>query len=355
MSCYEKRRARLVAWTGENNLDLFLATAGVNLRYLTGFTGEGMGAISGERTMVVTDRRYEVEVGQELPDCEVVFAEEGYLEELAAHINCLGKCRAGFESRHLTYAAHQKLSELAESVELAPTKGVVEQQRAVKEDGELQAIRTAARVTDEALQAVLAELAAGISERELALRLRQEIVRAGGEDVSFAPVVAFGENSAKAHAVASERCLAAGDVVLIDVGAEVDGYCSDMTRTVMMGEPNEKFSEVYRLVREAQQAAMAAIAPGVPAEEVDGRARAVIDDSSYQGRFGHSLGHGVGLEVHELPRLSKSSEDILAAGQVVTNEPGIYLPEWGGVRLEELVLVTEQGAEPLTQTPYLAL
>ena len=355
MSYYPKRRARLVEWASGNDLDIFLVTAAVNLRYLTGFTGEGMGAISGDRTLVVTDRRYEVEAGQELPDCEVVFAEEGYLQELAGYISCLGRCRAGFESQHLTYAAHQKLSELAASAELVPTKEVIERHRAVKDDGELQAIRAAARVADEALQAVLAELAAGISERELALRLRQEIIRAGGEDVSFAPVVAFGENSAKAHAVASERRLAAGDIVLIDMGAKVDGYCSDMTRTVMMGQPSEEFGEVYQLVREAQQAAMAGIAPGMPAAEVDARARAVIDASSYQGRFAHSLGHGVGLEVHELPRLSKSSEDVLAAGQVVTNEPGIYLPEWGGVRLEELVLVTEQGAEPLTRAPYLAL
>ena len=192
----------------------------------------------------------------------------------------------------------------------------------------------------------------GVSEQELALRLREQIMRAGGAGVSFDPVVAFAEHSAAAHAVPSSRKLAPGDVVLIDAGAQVDGYCSDMTRTVIAGEPDEKFTEVYRIVREAQQAAMAAMEPGVHAAEVDARAREVIDASPYPGSFGHSLGHGVGLGVHELPRLGKRSEDVLAAGQVVTAEPGIYLPPWGGVRLEELLLITEDGAEPLTRTPY---
>ena len=355
MSLYLQRRAGLREWTAQNSLALFIVSSTVNLRYLTGFTGEGIGVIGQDKIVVITDRRYEVEAMQELSDCEVRFAEQGYLKELAACISDRGKCRAGFESQHLSCASYEKLKALPHPAELVPAQDVVEKQRAVKDDGEIAAIRRAAQATDEALQAVFAELAVGISERELALRLRAAMVRAGGDDVSFDPVVAFGENSARAHAVPGNRQLARGEIVLIDAGTKVDGYCSDMTRTVVMGEPDDKFAEVYRIVRKAQQAAMAAIRPGVLAAEVDAQARAVIDASPYCGSFGHSLGHGVGLEVHEAPRLGKSSEEVLAAGHVVTDEPGIYMPQWGGIRLEELVLVTEQGAEPLTQTPYLEL
>ncbi len=355
MTSYKSRRAGLVEWAGENNLEAFIITSEVNLRYLTGFTGEGLGAISADQAMVVTDRRYEVEAAGQLSDCEVLFAEEGYLQELALYLGKLGKSRVGFESRHLTYASFQKLGELAGDVELVPTEQVIEKCRAVKDEREITAIRQAAEAIDQALQAVLGELVVGVSERELALRLREEVMQAGGDDVSFDPVVAFAEHSAAAHAVASARELAPGDIVLIDAGAKVEDYCSDMTRTVIAGEPDEKFAEVYQIVRGAQQAAMAAIGPGVQAAEVDAIAREVIDASPYRGRFGHSLGHGVGLEVHELPRLGKRSEDVLAAGQVVTNEPGIYLSDWGGVRLEELLVITEGGAEPLTKTPYLEL
>jgi len=207
-------------------------------------------------------------------------------------------------------------------------------------------------VVSEAVPRVIAELTLEITERQLSLRLREAILQAGGDDVSFEPIVAFGENSARAHAVPTERRLAQGDIVLIDAGAQVDGYCSDMTRTVVFGELTNKFIEIYQTVRRAQQAAMAAIIPGAQAAEVDAQAREVIDSSPYEGSFGHSLGHGVGLEVHEDPRLGKNSKDVLKAGQVVTAEPGIYLPGWGGVRLEELVLVTQQGAEPLTQASY---
>jgi len=355
VSSYARRRHELSKWLAQNKLELFIVSSRPNLRYLTGFTGEGIGLIGPDTAVLITDRRYEVEAGEEAPDCQIIFAERGYLRQLAGYLAELGGCRAGFESQHLSYANYRKLAELADAAELVPAEGVVEEQRAIKDETEIAAIRRAAQVVSAAVPQVVAELAVGITERELSLRLREAILQAGGDDVSFEPVVAFGENSARAHAVPTERELAAGDIVLIDAGAKVDGYCSDMTRTVVFGEPTEKFIEIYQTVRQAQQAAMAAIMPGAEAAEVDAQAREVIDNSPYEGSFGHSLGHGVGLEVHEGPRLGKNSEDVLEVGHVVTDEPGIYLPGWGGVRLEELVLVTEQGARPLTQAPYLEL
>ena len=355
MSSYARRRHELSKWLEQDELDLFIVSSRPNLRYLTGFTGEGIGLVSPSEAVLITDHRYEVEAGEEAPDCQVIFAEQGYLQQLAGYLTELGRCRAGFESEHFSYANYRKLAELADAAELVPSEEVVEGQRAIKDDTEIAAIRRAAQVVSEAVPQVLVELTVGITERELSLRLREAVLQAGGDDVSFEPVVAFGENSARAHAAPTQRKLAQGDIILIDAGGKVDGYCSDMTRTVVFGEPNKKFIEIYQTVRQAQQAAMAAIAAGALAAEVDAQAREVIDGSPYEGRFGHSLGHGVGLDVHEGPKIGKNSEEILVAGQVVTNEPGIYLPGWGGVRLEELLLVTEQGAEPLTYAPYLGL
>jgi len=353
VSSYARRRHELSKRLEQDELDLFIVSSRPNLQYLTGFTGEGIGLVSPSQVVLITDRRYEIEAGEEAPDCQVIFAERGYLQQLASYLAKLEQPRAGFESQHLSYVNYQKLAELADAAELVPAEEIVEGQRAIKDDTEIAAIRRAAQVISEAVPQVLAELTVGITERELSLRLREAIIGAGGDDVSFEPVVAFGENSARAHAVPTERKIAQGDIVLIDAGAKVDGYCSDMTRTVVFGEPSQKFIDVYKTVRQAQQAAMAAITPGAQAAEVDAQAREVIDSSPYEGSFGHSLGHGVGLEVHEEPILGKNSEDVLRAGQVVTDEPGIYLPGWGGVRLEELVLVTQQVAEPLTQASYL--
>jgi len=353
VSSYARRRHELSKRLEQDELDLFIVSSRPNLRYLTGFSGEGIGLVSPSEAVLITDRRYEVEAGEEARDCQIIFAEQGYLQQLGSYLAELEQPRAGFESQHLSYANYRKLVELADGAELVSVEGVVEGQRAIKDDTEIAAIRRAAQVISEAVPRVVAELIIGITERELSLRLREAILQAGGDDVSFEPVVAFGENSARAHAVPTDRKLSQGDIVLIDAGAQVDGYCSDMTRTVVFGDPTNKFIEVYQTVRRAQQAAMAAIVPGAVAAEVDAQAREVIDSSPYEGSFGHSLGHGVGLEVHEEPRLGKNSEDVLKVGQVVTDEPGIYLPGWGGVRLEELVLVTQQGAEPLTRAAYL--
>jgi len=353
VSSYARRRKELSESIQQDELDVLIVSSRPNLRYLTGFTGEGIGVVGPSWAVLITDRRYEVEAGEEAPDCQIIFAEQGYLQQLASYLAKLERPRAGFESQHLSYANYRKLVELADAAELVPVEGVVEGQRAIKDDTEIAAIRQAAQMVSGAVPQVLAELTIGITERQLSLRVREAILAAGGDDVSFEPVVAFGENSARAHAVPTERKLSAGDIVLIDAGAQVDGYCSDMTRTVVFGDPTNKFIEVYQTVRRAQQAAMGAITPGVQTSEVDAQAREVIDSSAYEGSFGHSLGHGVGLEVHEGPRIGKNSEDVLAAGQVITNEPGIYLPGWGGVRLEELVLVTQQGAELLTNAAYL--
>ncbi len=342
-------------WSEENDLQAFVVSAPANLRYLTGFTGEGIGVLTPQELTVITDRRYEQEAAAQLQDCRAIFAAAKYQSDVAKYLAQSAANRVGFEADNLTYATYQFLQEELGETELVSTEGVVEEYRAVKDKEEMGKIRAAAAIVDEVLPGFLANLPANVTEKELGLALREQIVTAGADRLSFEPVVAFGANAAAAHATSTNRCLHPGDIVLIDVGAQVDGYCSDITRTTIFGQLDSRFSEIYQVVLDAQQAALAAIQPGVAGSEVDKAARDVIAEAGYGERFGHSLGHGVGLEVHELPRLSKTADQPLAVGNVVTVEPGIYISEWGGVRIEDMVLITEGGPQVLTSSPKLDL
>ena len=232
-----------------------------------------------------------------------------------------------------------------------PTSRVVESLRAVKDEGERDAIRKAAAIADRAFERILEELRPGRTEREIALRLEFMMREMGADGASFDIIVASGPRSALPHGVASDRVLEKGDLVTLDFGASYRGYCSDITRTVVLGEPNDAQRRIYETVREAQQAAVDAIRPGMTGKEADRVARDRIKASGYEKYFGHGTGHGLGMEVHEAPRLSPRGEEILEPGMVVTVEPGIYLPEFGGVRIEDDVIVTEDGREVLTQSP----
>jgi Xaa-Pro aminopeptidase len=238
-------------------------------------------------------------------------------------------------------------------MEWVPTKSLVMDMRAVKDAGEIEILRKAIRLTDEALTAALAQVRPGMAERDLAWLIESYIRTHGTPSVSFEIVVASGPNGARPHARASDAALPAGEPIVIDMGAKMDGYCADLTRTVCLGQPNDpvRFWEIYHTVLRAQQAAEAVIRPGVTGKEVDAVARDLIAEAGLGDFFGHGLGHGVGLAVHEMPRLSRLAATPLAAGNVVTVEPGIYLPGWGGVRIEDVVLVTENGVEVLTEAP----
>ncbi len=313
-----------------------------------------MVVVAPEQTAVITDRRYEQEAGK-ISDCQVMFSSEGYHRQVAEYLAESSPQRVAFEAQNLTYAMYEYLSEEMSEVELVSTRAVVEQQRAIKEDDEIEKIQAAAAIVDAVLPDLLANLSAGITEKQLSLQLRERIVTGGADRLSFEPVVAFGSHAAAAHATSTDRSLRRGDIVLIDVGAQLDGYCSDITRTVIIGPSNSQFVEIYRVVQAAQTAALQAIEPGITGAEVDSVAREVIAEAGYGDYFSHSLGHGVGLEVHELPRLGKTGDEPLAAGNVVTVEPGIYLSDWGGVRLEDMVAITHDGLKILTSSPRLGL
>ena len=341
---------RLAELLPEAELDGMLVTELTNLRYLTGYSGtNGLALIGPDRRTFVTDFRYVEQAAEEVgPSFERRRAPQDLLESVSEAVP-EGPVRLGFEGAHVTVHAHGRLRELLEDrIQLVPTSGLVERLRAVKDPGEVQRIRAATALADEALERLLSESLVRRTEREVALALEVHMRQLGARRPSFETIVAAGAHGALPHAQPREVELEPGQLVVIDWGAELDGYCSDCTRTVATGEPGERAREVYALVGAAQLAGLEAVSAGAHGREVDSVARKVIEQAGYGERFGHGLGHGVGLEIHEAPRLSQRSEDHLEAGNIVTVEPGVYLPGELGVRTEDLLLVTEGGCEILT-------
>jgi Xaa-Pro aminopeptidase len=334
-----------------------------NRRYLSGYTAadtqfdETAGAllITADRLLLATDSRYELEAEREAPAFERFIYKKGLDREMAEILSELGTRRLGFESVRLSVLQLENIRAALEksglAVETEATEGIVEQLRLQKSAAEVEAVRRALVLAETAFQNVVEALSPGCSEAELAWALERSLREAGADALSFDTIVAAGENAALPHAVPGSRKIAPGEPVLFDWGVRLNGYCSDISRTVIVGGADETFTRVFSAVREAQEKAIEAIRPGVSGKEVDRAARDHIDRCGFGGRFGHGLGHGVGLAIHEAPRLSPVRDDILEPGMVFTVEPGIYLPDWGGVRLENMVVLTEDGPEVLNQTP----
>ena len=343
------RVGRLVDLLPEADVDLLLVTNLVNIRYLTGYTGSNGLVLVGPRTRTfITDFRYVEQAAEEVhPSFERRRATRDLVEALGEAIPA-DAVRLGFEAAHTTVREHARLAELLPGVELVGLTGIVERLRAVKEPEEIEDIRAAAVLADTAFERLLHDGLIGRTEREVAIALEHDMLLRGAEGPSFKTIVATGPRAALPHARPREVEIRRGDLVVIDWGAELDGYCSDCTRTVAAGEPGESAREIYELVLEAQQAGLDAVRSGAGGREVDQIARTVIEDGGYGEQFGHGLGHGVGLEIHEGPRLSQRTDDVLRAGNVVTVEPGIYLPGRFGVRIEDLVVATEDGCEVIT-------
>ena len=340
------RADRLQTLLEERELDCLLVTKLVNVRWLAGFTGSSGACLvtRGER-LFFTDFRYVEQAGEQVSGFETVQHGPRMLEDIAARL----RGRAGFDDADLSVEAHRKLGEgVPDGVELVPAGGLVERLRAVKDEAEVAAMRAAAELSTRAYESLLERGLAGRTEREVARDLVRFMEDAGAEGPSFAPIVAAGGHGALPHASPRDAQIPANTLVVVDMGCVVDGYCSDCTRTLASGEVGDEEREVYDAVLRAQVASLAAVRPGAECKEVDGVARALIDAAGHGERFGHGLGHGVGLEVHEAPRLGKTAEGALEEGNAVTVEPGIYLPGRFGVRIEDLVIVRDGEPEILT-------
>ena len=358
-----ERAERLVEAVGEAGLDQLIVgdlvrpgdsgpDASADIRWLTGFTGTSAIAVVGaEARLFLTDFRYTERAEREVADgFERITVEGRLLSELAPRLSG----RIGFDDSATSVASLRKLeaaiADRDTAGELVATSGLVAGLRRRKDAGEQEAISAAAQLADEAYRTVLEAGLVGRSERQVAEAAEARIRELGGEP-AFPTIVAAGANGALPHAEASEHEIRAGELVVWDMGARLDGYCSDCTRTFAAGEPGEPAREVYELVRRAQAAGLEAVGSGVGGREADEAARAIIREAGHEEAFGHGLGHGVGLEVHEPPRLGPRSEDVLESGDVVSVEPGVYLPGRFGVRIEDLVVITAEGHRNLSSLP----
>ncbi len=341
-----------------SSIDALLVTHLVNVRYLTGFTGSAaMVLLTTDGMLFVTDGRYGDQSAEQLAaagvDAHIHIgltgaAQKDYLQTAAAGIP-----RLGLEADDVTWAQQRRFAtEWFPEAELVATEALVEDLRRTKDAGEVARMAEAARIADDALAKVRPRLAEGPTEREIALDLDFEMRRLGAAGSSFETIVASGPNGAKPHHRPGDRRIGPGELIVIDFGAIVDGYCSDMTRTLCVGEPaSPTAARMVDVVAESQRAGVDAVRAGVEAKAVDEACRAVIAEAGWADAFLHSTGHGVGLDIHEMPRVSSLSTDTLGAGWVVTVEPGVYLPEFGGVRIEDTVVVTEEGCTVLTNAP----
>ena len=331
-------------------IDGLLVTSAYNRRYISGFTGtSGVVLISGERALFITDFRYVEQAAKQCQGFEIVQHTGPIIDEVVAQVRNLGIQKLGFEEEYVTFSAY-KAYEKAVKAELVPVLGLIEKLRLIKNDAEIKILKEAADIADAAFKHIIEFIRPGITELEVANELEFFMRKAGATSSSFDTIVASGLRSALPHGVASDKVIETGDFVTLDYGAYYKGYVSDITRTVSVGQPDEKLKEIYAIVLEAQLRGMVGIKPGMTGKEADALTRDLIVEKGFGDYFGHSTGHGIGLEVHEGPALSVRSDTVLVPGMVVTCEPGIYIPGLGGVRIEDDTLITADHNEAFTHS-----
>lgn len=339
----------------EKELDTILISTPENRRYISGFTGStGYLVVSQDSSILATDFRYTEQAENQSPDFRVIKVGSDwswFVDLLRGH----GMRKIGFESHQMPVATYRQITEALQELPstdkstLVATTGIVESLRMIKDREELALLQRAIDVADAAMEAVSPTVQPGETEREVAWRLEKAMRELGADALSFDAIVAAGPNSAMPHHRPSDKAIAPGEPIVIDMGAKWDGYCSDITRTICVGEPDETFSKIYDIVLGAQLTAIATVQANMGGGDADSLARVVISEAGYSENFGHSLGHGVGLAIHEYPRLGPSSTNILDEGMVFTVEPGIYISGWGGVRIEDVVLLEKSGARVLSK------
>jgi Xaa-Pro aminopeptidase len=359
----EKRLEMLRRAMHDLEIDALMVSIEENRRYLSCFTGEdtqfdesaGALFISENQLLLATDSRFELQAKKEAPDFDVFVYKKGLAAEIGQVIKKMGIQRLGVESLRMSLHQHARiLEQLARercAVPLVPMENLVENLRVIKSEPEIQALKKALIIAENAFRVVRSQIEPGMTERHLAWLMEKEVRESGADGLSFPTIVASGGNAALPHAIPGERKIQETEPILFDWGARLEGYCADISRTICIGEPDQRFQEVYETVREAQQRALQNICAGMTGKQADAIARDYIEGTKYIGLFGHGLGHGTGLAVHERPRLSPLGDQLLLEGMVFTVEPGIYIPDWGGVRLENMAVIRENGVEVLNQLP----
>jgi len=344
-----------------NKIDTLMVLVEENRHYISGFTGEdtqfdetaGALFVTESKLILSTDSRYKLQAKNEAPLFKIVCYKKGLENELPNIADMLGTKRLGFESVRMSCKQYNKIEkELKFSgikVELVPVEDMVENLRLTKDETEIDTLKKALSLAESVFTKIKSTIKPGMTEKQLAWAMEKEMREAGAQSLSFPTIVASGPNSALPHAIPSDRKLKTGEPILFDWGAKLDGYCSDISRTVIMGAPDEKFKKVFSTVHDAQKMATDTIKPGISSKAVDRIARNHIDKSGFKGKFGHGLGHGTGLAIHEHPRLSPLKNIALKTGMVFTVEPGIYIPGWGGIRLENMAVVRDDGVEVLNK------
>jgi len=346
----QRLREELAAW----DLDALVVADNASIRYLTGFTGSyGVLLVTGDDAYLVTDGRYEEQVRCECPDIPLASIEKelNWAEAATAVIEKLHLDRIGFEDHAVNYRNWSQLETALPFVELVPARDMVLQLRLVKDEDEIAALREAVRIADLAYEHIIGYMKPGIREIDIALELDFFMRGCGAEREAFETIVASGPRSAMPHGKPTDRVVSEGELIVLDFGARWRGYHSDITRTVVLGQPDPRQEELYAVVLEAQAKAMEVVRPGVLGRQVDGAARAYLTTKGFSDYSEHGFGHGLGLTIHDGKIINQHSDVALEAGMVITVEPGIYIPEWGGVRIEDDVLVTESGYEVLTKSP----
>ena len=358
MFAFPGRRDRLRHYLRDEKLDALIVGAPVNVRYLTGFTGSAALVLVGpDDLLFVTDGRYRDQSAEELAaaglEADIEIGLTGAAQKEILQKRAAGTARLGLEAESVTWGQQRRFaSDWFPEIHLVPTDGLIEELRRIKDGGEVERMAAAAAAADAALALVRSRLAEGPTEQEFAIELDFEMHRQGASGPSFETIVASGPNGAKPHHRPSDRRIEPGELIVLDFGAIVDGYCSDMTRTLCVGEPSSPTAQrMVEVVAESQRAGVAAVRAGAEAKAVDDACRTLIADAGWADAFLHSTGHGVGLEIHEAPRVASTSSDTLVSGYVVTVEPGVYLPDVGGVRIEDTVVVTDDGCRVLTNAP----
>lgn len=352
MTIYDNRLGNIRRKMASLDIDAVLVTKRVNYVYLSGFTGTAaILFISRERAALLTDFRYVEQASMQAPDYEIIRYTSDQFGEINRLLKSEGIKRLAFEDCHLSYKQYMQYSEKLETDEFVPLGGIIEELRSVKDQTEIGLIRKAVDIADGVFTHILGFIKPGITELDIAYEMEYYMKRLGAEGPSFETIVASGKRASMPHGVASEKKLEQGDVLTLDYGAIYKGYCSDITRTIFIGKPDEELEKIYRIVLDANRKGLESVKSGILAKEADLAARDFINEAGYGDNFGHGLGHGVGLEIHEDPTLSIRGDMVLKDGMVVTVEPGIYIPDLGGVRIEDMVVVNGENALVLTGSP----